>query len=60
MFYSWNKYVDVYENKAYVVTLFCFLQRDPMLLILFLMGRRPELLVPDDVDPNDYEVMLAE
>lgn len=31
-----------------------------MLLILFLMGRRPELLVPDDVDPNDYEVMLAE
>lgn len=31
-------------------------QRDPMLLILFLMGRRPEMLVPDDVDPNDYEV----
>lgn len=27
-----------------------------MLLILFLMGRRPEMLVPDDVDPNDYEV----
>lgn len=29
-----------------------------MLLILFLMGRRPELLVPDDIDPNDYEVKL--
>ncbi|XP_078325705.1 uncharacterized protein LOC111122894 [Crassostrea virginica] len=41
---------------------FINIMRDPMLLILFLMGRRPELLVPDDVDPNDYESLweLAE
>lgn len=41
---------------------FIHIMRDPMLLILFLMGRRPEMLVPDDVDPNDYESLweLAE
>ncbi|KAK3088031.1 hypothetical protein FSP39_013725 [Pinctada imbricata] len=41
---------------------FIHIMRDPMLLILFLMGRRPDLLVPDDVDPNDYEALweLAE
>ena len=27
-----------------------------MLLLLFLMGRTPHLLVPDDIDPTDYEV----
>jgi hypothetical protein len=30
-----------------------------MLLLLFLMGRSPHLLVPDDIDPTDYEVSVS-
>ncbi|XP_060078867.1 uncharacterized protein LOC132558335 [Ylistrum balloti] len=38
------------------------IMRDPMLLLLFLMGRAPHMMVPDDVDANDYESLwqLAE
>ncbi|XP_071154391.1 E3 ubiquitin-protein ligase RLIM-like [Mytilus edulis] len=41
---------------------FLHIMRDPMLLLLFLMGRTPHLLVPDDIDPTDYEALweLAE
>jgi hypothetical protein len=39
--------------------IFILLQRDPMLLLLFLMGRTPHLLVPDDIDPTDYEVSVS-
>ncbi|XP_062594731.1 uncharacterized protein LOC134256138 isoform X2 [Saccostrea cucullata] len=50
------------QSNANAEDRFIHIMRDPMLLILFLMGRRPELLVPDDVDPNDYESLweLAE
>ncbi|XP_069121805.1 E3 ubiquitin-protein ligase RLIM-like [Argopecten irradians] len=38
------------------------IMRDPILLLMFLMGRAPHLMVPDDVDANDYESLwqLAE
>ncbi|XP_033732316.1 LOW QUALITY PROTEIN: E3 ubiquitin-protein ligase Praja-1-like [Pecten maximus] len=38
------------------------IMRDPMLLLLFLMGRAPQMMVPDDVDASDYESLwqLAE
>lgn len=41
---------------------FIHIMRDPMLLLLFLMGRAPQLMVPDDIDPTDYEALweLAE
>ncbi|OWF54677.1 uncharacterized protein LOC110442343 [Mizuhopecten yessoensis] len=38
------------------------IMRDPMLLLLLLMGRAPHMMVPDDIDANDYESLwqLAE
>jgi len=41
----------------YIGTLL-WLQRDPFLLMLMLLGRHPGLMVPDDVDLNDYEVVI--
>ena len=35
----------------------CF-QRDPRLLATVLMGRAPNMMVPDNVDLNDYEVKI--
>jgi len=35
-----------------------YLQRDPQLLASLLMTRAPNMLIPNSVDLNDYEVCM--
>ena len=34
-------------------------QRDPHLLASMLMERAPNMMVPDNIDMDDYEVILS-
>ncbi|KAL4218705.1 E3 ubiquitin-protein ligase rnf38 [Mactra antiquata] len=54
--------LDLGENEVQREANFVNVMRDPFLLMLLLMGRNPGLMVPDDVDMNDYEALweLAE
>ncbi|WAR31940.1 hypothetical protein MAR_034482 [Mya arenaria] len=54
--------LDLGENERQREANFINIMRDPFLLMMMLMGRHPGLMVPDDVDLNDYESLweLAE
>ncbi|KAH3778000.1 E3 ubiquitin-protein ligase Praja-2-like isoform X2 [Dreissena polymorpha] len=48
---------DLGENERQGEANFINIMRDPFLLLLMLMGRRPGMLIPDDMDLNDYEAL---